>query len=242
MCTNLITAGTLDLIPFVYTKIFHNPIRITPPYFPLTYLDISKNNLSELSEDFFEKTSIESLICESNGIEGFPETVFDHLPMLKALCLDNNQIKELQPSVFMELRLLETLLLANNQLYNLPEDIFLNLSNLNRLSLKDNLNLADLPDEIFYPTPNLSLLTLPTPKFEIPIELEPSVPTIKSSEKPVVEGYSRRECPICGNNRHMFIYEEIDKKNIVMDYPRIYGKKFKCGKCGGFWKISPTLE
>ena len=37
-------------------------------------------------------------------------------------------------------------------------------------------------------------------------------------------------------------YEEIDKKNIVHDYPRIYGKKYKCGKCGGFWKISPTLE
>ncbi|MFW9782892.1 MAG: hypothetical protein ACFFFB_11475, partial [Candidatus Heimdallarchaeota archaeon] len=81
------------------------------------------------------------------------------------------------------------------------------------------------------------------PNFEIPVELELSVPTLNSSNKPIVEGYSRRECPICGNNRHMFIYEEADKSNIVMDYPRIYGKKYKCGKCGAYWKLkTPTLE
>lgn len=51
-------------------------------------------------------------------------------------------------------------------------------------------------------------------------------------EKP--EG--RRKCPSCGENNKFMIHEEIDKKQIIMDYPRVYGKKFKCGKCGSYWK------
>jgi hypothetical protein len=46
----------------------------------------------------------------------------------------------------------------------------------------------------------------------------------------------RRKCPSCGNAQHHFIYEEIDKSHILMDYPRIYGKKYKCGKCGTLWR------
>ncbi len=36
----------------------------------------------------------------------------------------------------------------------------------------------------------------------------------------------------------MFIHEEIDKTNIIMAYPRIYGKKYKCGVCGTQWKVA----
>ena len=77
------------------------------------------------------------------------------------------------------------------------------------------------------------------PELEVLSDLETPVPTISSSNKPIVKGYSRRQCPHCDNNRHMFIYEEIDKTNIILDYPRIYGKKYKCGKCGGFWRLDP---
>ncbi|MFX1274672.1 MAG: hypothetical protein ACFFBP_17875 [Promethearchaeota archaeon] len=45
----------------------------------------------------------------------------------------------------------------------------------------------------------------------------------------------RRKCPKCGNDDQNMIYESIDKKNIIMDYPRMYGKKCKCGKCGNIW-------
>jgi len=79
------------------------------------------------------------------------------------------------------------------------------------------------------------------PELEILSDLETPVPTISSLNKPIVEGYSRRQCPHCDNNRHMFIHEEIDKKNIIMAYPRIYGKKYKCGVCGTNWKV-PTAE
>jgi hypothetical protein len=78
-------------------------------------------------------------------------------------------------------------------------------------------------------------------ELELSSDLETPVPTISSSNKPIIEGYSRRQCPHCDNNRQMFIHEEIDKTSIIMAYPRIYGKKYKCGSCGGFWKV-PTAE
>ncbi|MFX0083700.1 MAG: hypothetical protein ACFE94_18270 [Candidatus Hodarchaeota archaeon] len=78
---------------------------------------------------------------------------------------------------------------------------------------------------------------LEEPELDVLSDLETPVPTISSSNKPIVESYSRRQCPHCDNNRHMFIYEEIDKTNIIMAYPRIYGKKYKCGKCGTYWVV-----
>ncbi|MFW9873444.1 MAG: hypothetical protein ACFFG0_10095 [Candidatus Thorarchaeota archaeon] len=83
--------------------------------------------------------------------------------------------------------------------------------------------------------------TLESTELEILTDLETPVPTIRSSDKPIVEGYSRRQCPHCDNNRQMFIHEEIDKTNIIMAYPRIYGKKYKCGVCGTYWRV-PTTE
>jgi predicted RNA-binding Zn-ribbon protein involved in translation (DUF1610 family) len=77
---------------------------------------------------------------------------------------------------------------------------------------------------------------------EITNELYSPTPTISSSQKPIIEGKSRRDCPVCGNTRHIYIHEEVDKTNLILDYPRVYGKKYKCGKCGGQWRVSPTLE
>lgn len=61
-------------------------------------------------------------------------------------------------------------------------------------------------------------------------------------KKPIIEGISRRECPVCGCTNKSQIFEIVDKTNIILDYPRIYGKKFKCGNCGVFWKLPHTLE
>ncbi|MFX0003474.1 MAG: hypothetical protein ACFE9C_11660 [Candidatus Hodarchaeota archaeon] len=56
--------------------------------------------------------------------------------------------------------------------------------------------------------------------------------TILTVEK--VEG--RRKCPECGTDDPHMIHESIDKSNIVLDYPRIYGKKYLCGQCGSQWR------
>ncbi|MHA1988179.1 MAG: hypothetical protein ACW98D_16210 [Promethearchaeota archaeon] len=54
-----------------------------------------------------------------------------------------------------------------------------------------------------------------------------------SSTLNTVESVGRRTCPSCGD--HTSIHEVIDKNLVLMDYPRIYGKKKYCGSCGLEW-------
>ncbi|MFX1390042.1 MAG: centrosomin N-terminal motif 1-containing protein [Promethearchaeota archaeon] len=61
--------------------------------------------------------------------------------------------------------------------------------------------------------------------------------TLEMSKGPIVEGFSRRECPICGNTNKALIHEIIDRTHIISAYPRMYGKKYKCGQCGREWRI-----
>ncbi|MFX0075012.1 MAG: hypothetical protein ACFE96_06185 [Candidatus Hermodarchaeota archaeon] len=63
----------------------------------------------------------------------------------------------------------------------------------------------------------------------IPGSVDDSILTI---EKP--EG--RRKCPKCGIEDKLMIHESVDKSNIILDYPRVYGKKYKCGSCGIEWR------
>jgi len=57
-----------------------------------------------------------------------------------------------------------------------------------------------------------------------------SIITIEKSET------GRRKCPKCGMDNKLKIHESVDKTNIVLDYPRVYGKKYKCGQCGVTWR------
>ncbi len=56
--------------------------------------------------------------------------------------------------------------------------------------------------------------------------------TLLTVEKP--EG--RRRCPKCAEESKSMLHESIDKSNIILDYPRVYGKKYKCGSCGIEWR------
>ncbi len=46
----------------------------------------------------------------------------------------------------------------------------------------------------------------------------------------------RRKCPKCFNENKSMIHESTDKTNIILDYPKMYGKKYKCGECGQEWR------
>jgi hypothetical protein len=46
----------------------------------------------------------------------------------------------------------------------------------------------------------------------------------------------RRKCPECNTEDPHMIHESVDKSNIILDYPRVYGKKYKCGNCGIEWR------
>ena len=63
----------------------------------------------------------------------------------------------------------------------------------------------------------------------IPGQEDDSILTIEKSE-------GRRRCPKCDCEDKGMLHESIDKTNIILDYPRVYGKKYKCGKCGAVWR------
>ncbi len=63
----------------------------------------------------------------------------------------------------------------------------------------------------------------------IPGQIDDSVITIEKLE-------GRRKCPQCNNESKNLIFESIDKSNIILDYPRMYGKKYRCGACGCEWR------
>lgn len=64
---------------------------------------------------------------------------------------------------------------------------------------------------------------------------EPLEPSEQSGMQGLVDG--SRKCPKCGTQRKLLIHEELDKTNIIMAYPRLYGKKYRCGECGCQWRI-----
>ncbi len=61
--------------------------------------------------------------------------------------------------------------------------------------------------------------------------------SLELGKGPIVEGISRRECPICGNTNKLLIHELIDRDRIISAYPKMYGKKYKCGSCGREWRL-----
>ena len=50
----------------------------------------------------------------------------------------------------------------------------------------------------------------------------------------------RRKCPKCGNDDPKMIHEYEDKTNLLMTYPKVYGRKYKCGDCGVEWRERMT--
>jgi hypothetical protein len=61
------------------------------------------------------------------------------------------------------------------------------------------------------------------------MDVETGILTI---EKPT----GRRRCPKCGEESQYMIHETIDHEIIILDYPRIYGKRYTCGSCGTVWR------
>jgi hypothetical protein len=77
----------------------------------------------------------------------------------------------------------------------------------------------------------------PKIKSEVSSSAAPGVPgTVDESIITVEKAEGRRKCPKCGCDDKLMIHESVDKTNIILDYPRMYGKKYRCGKCGVVWR------
>ena len=46
----------------------------------------------------------------------------------------------------------------------------------------------------------------------------------------------KRKCPKCANTNKAQIREMLDKNNVILAYPKMYGKKYVCGQCGTEWR------
>jgi len=78
---------------------------------------------------------------------------------------------------------------------------------------------------------------IPTPEKIVPKGLSETAEVSDIDDIGVIETTDgRRKCPICGNENLRQIREVDDKTKIISAYPRMYGKKFKCGQCGAEWR------
>lgn len=64
-------------------------------------------------------------------------------------------------------------------------------------------------------------------------EVKTPLNSYNSSVLVVENSAGRRKCPNCGDQAS--IHEVNDKSLVLLDYPRIYGKKKYCGACGLEW-------
>lgn len=81
-------------------------------------------------------------------------------------------------------------------------------------------------------------ITPPVAEAEVEERKEPAPPPPTQIKKILEEirlGI-RRQCPKCFNKDRNKIFEELDKENIIMKNPNIYGFKYRCGMCGHEWK------
>ncbi len=69
--------------------------------------------------------------------------------------------------------------------------------------------------------------------FLVRSEIEIPSDSSNSSVLVIENSTSRRKCPSCGDQGS--IHEVNDKSQLILDYPRIYGKKKYCGNCGFEW-------
>ncbi|MFX1356845.1 MAG: hypothetical protein ACFFA8_06115 [Promethearchaeota archaeon] len=99
------------------------------------------------------------------------------------------------------------------------------------------------------PPLNFEAKTRTKPKEFVLLKEEQIESNIKFDEKTQVSSYSGAEetydvdsterkkiCPRCGNKNSSQIREMDDKNNIILAYPKIYGKKYICGQCGTEWR------
>ena len=74
-----------------------------------------------------------------------------------------------------------------------------------------------------------------TPSYDNGYENEPVLLMEKETPK-LQSSVGRKSCPNCGNINRRFIHEIIDRTHLISVYPRIFGKKLRCGECGCEWR------
>ncbi|KAJ1821286.1 cysteinyl-tRNA synthetase, partial [Coemansia sp. RSA 2598] len=138
--SNMVTRADMELACAASVSLRSNKLtqcRLTNPAHTLVFLDLSRNQLTELPSDtFVHLPMLERLVLDSNHIVTIPSSV-GYLSNLVHLSCANN-ILSLIPIELTRLEKLTTLDLHNNNLKMLPPEIWL-MPRLNSLNLSSNL-------------------------------------------------------------------------------------------------------
>ncbi|XP_054163952.1 relaxin receptor 2-like [Oppia nitens] len=139
-----------------------NLIRV-PPDLPsdIKDLDLSGNNLTQLSAKSFPKTytNLSRLILTAADIMSIERKAFHNMKRLQYLYLSGNKLSAIRSKTFHYNSALELLVLSHNPINNLESKSFEGLTNLTELDLRD-CRLKDLPQQIFDPLRSLTILWL----------------------------------------------------------------------------------
>lgn len=105
----------------------------------LTYLDLSKNQISHIEIDSFDNlNNLSSLNLSYNKLTSIKSGTFDSLTQLLYLNLSDNHINYLKGSIFRNLKNLKTLNLSSLHLIELHNTTLSGLDNLENLNLRHN--------------------------------------------------------------------------------------------------------
>lgn len=137
--SNTFKNGNLKSITWVSSKI---TLVGTLNYNNLKYLDLSKNNIYQLSND-----------------------VFNNCPQLEYIDLSNNLLQFLPDNLFSHTKLLETLIIENNIFYSIPENLFRETINLKNISL-GNPNLTIIEDNAMSNLEKLEYISIENSRIE----------------------------------------------------------------------------
>ncbi|NWI17281.1 LGR4 protein, partial [Crypturellus soui] len=136
---NLTGTTNLESLTLTGTKISSIPVNLCQEQKTLRTLDLSYNNIKELSS-FKGCHSLEEISLQHNQIHEIGDDTFQGLSSLRILDLSRNRIHQIHKEAFATLGAIVNLDLSFNELTSVPTE---GLSGLNQLKLAGNLELKE---------------------------------------------------------------------------------------------------
>ncbi|XP_024070613.2 leucine-rich repeat-containing G-protein coupled receptor 4 isoform X3 [Terrapene carolina triunguis] len=136
---NLTGTSNLESLTLTGTKISSIPINLCQEQKMLRTLDLSYNNIKELSS-FKGCSSLEEISLQHNQIQEIKEDTFQGLTSLRILDLSRNLIQQVHKEAFTTLGAITNLDLSFNELTSFPTE---GLNGLNQLKLAGNSELKE---------------------------------------------------------------------------------------------------
>lgn len=116
----------------------------------ITELDLSSKDISCINDDTFKEfTALEKLKLNDNKLTRISNKLFKYNKALKEVYLQRNILYTLEQSAFYHNKALLKIYLQDNKLTEIKQHLFFGLTNLETVSLAENKELTELPNNLF---------------------------------------------------------------------------------------------